>query len=87
MPRWPVDEHDRDEDSEYDEDEEYGDEDEDEPTIPCPWCRREIHEESQRCPYCERYISNEDAPARKPWWLVLGVGVCLYVVYRWIVPW
>jgi hypothetical protein len=63
------------------------DDDDEEPTIPCPHCRREIHEDSQRCPYCESYISTEDAPVRKPWWLVLGVGVCLYVVYRWIVPW
>jgi hypothetical protein len=36
--------------------------DDDEPTVPCPYCQREIHEESQRCPYCEQYISQEDAP-------------------------
>jgi hypothetical protein len=83
MPRWPV------EDEEWDEDDEPElDEDEDEPTLPCPYCRREIHEDAQRCPYCESYISREDArPSRKPWWLVLGVFACLYVVYRWIVPW
>jgi hypothetical protein len=58
----------------------------DEPTVPCRYCRREIHEDSVRCPYCEQYLSAEDevAPARKPWWLVLGVLVCLYLVYRWI---
>jgi hypothetical protein len=57
----------------------------DEPTIPCPWCRREIHEDAQRCPYCERYLSDEDAPpARKPWWIVLGTIVCLYLCFRWI---
>jgi DNA-directed RNA polymerase subunit RPC12/RpoP len=61
------------------------DEDEDEPTVPCPYCRREIHEEAVRCPYCEHYISDEDAPPRRrPWWLVIGVVVCLYAVYRWI---
>jgi hypothetical protein len=38
-----------------------------------------------RCPYCEHYISDEDAPPRRrPWWLVIGVVVCLYAVYRWI---
>jgi len=33
-----------------------GDDDE-EPTIPCPHCKRQIHEESQRCPYCGDYLS------------------------------
>jgi hypothetical protein len=60
--------------------------DDDEPTVPCPYCRREIHEESQRCPYCEQYLSQEDAPpGRKPWWLIGGVVLCLLVVYLWIV--
>lgn len=69
------------------EDEELGDDqfDDDEPTIACPYCRREIHEDAQRCPYCERYISSEDAPPdRKPWWIVLTVALCLYLVYRWM---
>jgi len=57
----------------------------DEPTIPCPWCRREIHEDAQRCPYCEHYLSNEDAPPpRKPWWIIVGAVACLYICYRWI---
>jgi hypothetical protein len=65
-------------------DEDYPDED-DEPTVPCPYCRREIHEDAQRCPHCERYISAEDAPAsHKPWWIVVGVIVCLYIVFRWV---
>jgi hypothetical protein len=72
-----------------DEDSEYPDYDDDEePTIPCPHCRREIHEDSDRCPYCERYLSKEDAPpARKPWWLIIGVAACLYVIYRWNAWW
>ena len=58
----------------------------DDDTIPCPYCKREIHEDSQRCPHCEQYISEEHAPpSAKPWWLLIGVAVCLYVVYRWIV--
>ena len=60
--------------------------DDDDDTIPCPHCRREIHEESQRCPHCGNYISEEDAaPARKPWWIIVGVILVLYVVYRWVV--
>lgn len=58
---------------------------EDEPTITCPYCRRQIHEESSRCPYCKQYISTVDAPRLpKPWWLIVGVIACLYVMLRWI---
>ena len=59
---------------------------EDEATIPCPYCKREIHEESEQCPYCSQYITDEDAHlTRKPWWIVVCALLCLYAVYRWIV--
>jgi hypothetical protein len=78
-----------DDESEWsDSDDEFEDDSEDggDATIPCPYCKRAIHEDSPRCPYCEQYISEEDVPpARKPWWVILGALLCLYVVYRWIV--
>ena len=88
MPR--VSEHDNEPDDEseleaIDDVPDFGD---DEPFIPCPHCGVEIHEESERCPHCGQYISEEEAPpARKPWWIVVGVILCLYVVYRWNVWW
>ena len=61
------------------------DDDEDDGTIPCPYCHRQIHEDSPRCPYCENYISEEDAPpARKPWWIIIGTLLCLVIFYLWI---
>lgn len=57
-----------------------------EPTITFPYCKRPIHEESQRCPHCGNYITEEEAPpARKPWWIIIGVLLVFYVIYRWIV--
>lgn len=59
--------------------------DDDEWTVPCPHCRAEIHEDAPRCPACGNWISREDRPpARKPWWVIVGVIACLYVVARWI---
>ena len=59
--------------------------DDDETTIPCPYCGRPIYEDSYRCPRCGNYLSDEDAATpRKPWWIIVGVVLTLYVVYRWI---
>ena len=83
MPRYDDDWDEPDEDWDGDD---WGDDDDDlDDTIPCPYCHEPIHEDAQRCPHCEHYISAEDAPpARKPWWIILGVGICLLVVYLWI---
>ena len=76
-----------------DDDDEYLDDAFDDPdddsgsTIPCPFCRREIHEDTPRCPYCENYISAEDRaalPSAKPWWIVLGAVLGLIAAYRWL---
>lgn len=78
-------EHEDDWEEEFDVDEDGFDEDDEEPTVPCPHCRRQVHEDSPRCPHCGNYISEEDTrPGRKPWWLIIGVVVCLYAVSRWI---
>jgi DNA-directed RNA polymerase subunit RPC12/RpoP len=84
---WDDDDQLDDEDEAGDDSDEFdgGDDDEDEPTIECPYCGREIHEDAQRCPHCEQYISRENAPPqRKPWWVVAGAMICLYIAWRWI---
>jgi hypothetical protein len=57
----------------------------DDSTIPCPYCGREIYEDSPRCPHCGQYISAEDAPPSRPqWWIVAGVALCLGAILVWI---
>ena len=74
----------RNEDADWD-DEEWAEDDVDDATMPCPYCRRQIHEDSARCPYCERYLSEEDSPpGRRPWWIVVGVLLGLIVVGLWL---
>lgn len=92
MPR-RVAEDDWDEDGEsdswsYDEDDfsDSIDEGEDEATVSCPYCKSEIPEDTPRCPYCEQYISEEDAPpTAKPWWIIVGALLCLFVVFLWVI--
>lgn len=67
-----------DDDSEADAD--LRDEDDDGPTVPCPFCRREILEDTPRCPHCERYLSPEDFARRsKPLWVMITAAVCLAI--------
>ena len=75
----------------WDEEEEWdeGEDDnlDDAPTIPCPYCGSEIHEDSPRCPSCENYLSLEEAPptpTNKPWWFLIGAGLGLLVFLRWL---
>lgn len=76
-PEWDDEQWRQDDDGEWDED--------GESTIPCPYCQREIFEDSPQCPHCGQYISKEDAPAgRRPWWIIIGVLLCLMVTWLWI---
>lgn len=61
------------------------DEPDEEPTVPCPYCRREIPEDAPRCPYCEHYVSAEDHARRsKPPWVMATALICLGVVVWWL---
>ncbi|MBA4066227.1 MAG: hypothetical protein C0501_21430 [Isosphaera sp.] len=45
------------------------------PTVPCPHCRADVFEDSERCPRCGTYLTGEDAPpgARSGGWVVVMV--------------
>ncbi len=55
----------------------------DDETDECPHCRASIYDDAEQCPRCGLYLSREDAPARKPWWVVAGVIVCLAMMLWW----
>ena len=74
----------RDDDEDWDDDAEDGVDADDEPTVPCPYCRREILEDSPRCPFCERFISAEDhARPQQPAWVIVTAVVCLAAAVWW----
>jgi hypothetical protein len=77
----PYRDDDEDDTDEWDDDDvDVDDDSDDEPTVPCPFCKREILEDTPRCPHCERYLSEEDfARVAKPVWVVATAVVCLLI--------
>ena len=54
-------------------------------TVPCPFCKQPVYDNAEWCPHCRNYLFYEgEPPQAKPWWLILGVVVCLLVVLYWI---
>ena len=48
--------------------------------LECPWCRAEVAEGAARCPQCGKYLSEEDAPSRKPAWIAVVAAVLIVVI-------
>jgi hypothetical protein len=65
--------------------EEMAKEDEDEETDLCPYCRKPIYDDSVRCPHCGNHQSREDAPLRRPLWMIIGALICLAIAIMWAV--
>ncbi len=98
MPRYtrdePEDDYEDEESDDYDSEDDY-DPDEPEtyphglydddgpPLVPCPYCKREILEDSEYCSHCENYLSKEDAPraAKSTFWVILMVLALLIAIF------
>lgn len=64
-------------------DDEYEDDEDD--TIPCPHCQKQVYHDAEQCPYCGNYISEEDAPRdMKPKWIIIGCLICLAMTILWV---
>jgi hypothetical protein len=46
--------------------------------VPCPFCRRAVHEDADLCPGCGNFIGGSDDPSpRWPWWITIGTILLL----------
>ena len=89
MPPRALEEHDRDDedDDSVDEDPLESDQDEDDgdevgETVPCPFCKKPIHEDADVCPKCGNFVGSTDAPRRVPMYIFLGAilaGLCVLI--------
>ena len=59
-------------DPEAPDDADLGPDDDSAETVPCPYCGADVYEQAEVCSRCGAYISTEDAPARKPTWMVIA---------------
>jgi hypothetical protein len=63
----------------------YGDDPDEEPTVPCPYCKQEILKHAPPCPYCERHVSKEGhSGPRMPLWGTVTAFTCLAVALWWV---
>lgn len=55
-------------------------------TLPCPHCRRDIHEDSERCPHCGDWIQPPAARQRAGAPLLIAavvmIGLILWITLR-----
>jgi predicted nucleic acid-binding Zn ribbon protein len=69
-------------------DDDAGEDSEVDTTQPCPYCRRDIHEDAVRCPYCGNYLSREDEPGgRRSKWFYFVLLLCLAIAVGWALMW
>lgn len=60
----------------------------DEPAeTPCPYCKRQIPEDTPRCPYCGCYVSEEDAPRRRSWLWIIAVLLLVVLLMGYLIRW
>lgn len=41
---------------------------------PCPFCGKDVYDDSEWCPHCGKYLSEEGEPFHLPLWVIVGVS-------------
>ena len=54
--------------------------DEQDPTVPCPFCGREIYEDVNVCPRCENFIISDRVNSGHPRWIFWTAALLLAVI-------
>ncbi len=60
------------------------DQDDEPELINCPYCGSPISEEAEVCPHCHSFVSIEDIPRRRPWWLWLAILAAIVAMMMWV---
>ncbi len=47
------------------------------PTMPCPYCKKQIVEDAEICHHCGQWVREENAPSNTPMWIVIATSVLL----------
>jgi predicted nucleic acid-binding Zn ribbon protein len=83
------DDRDDDDDDSVDEDPLESDQDPDDDdageSIPCPFCKKPIHEDADVCPRCGNFVGGDDAPRRRvPLFVWIGMILAGLCVLTWV---
>ena len=59
------------------------DELDDESTVPCPFCKKPLHEDADICPRCGNFVGAANAPRRVPLIVWIGAALALLSALAW----
>ena len=54
-----------------------------EESVPCPFCKKPIHEDADVCPRCGNFVGAADAPRRIPPIVWIGAALALLGTLAW----
>ena len=55
-----------------------------EESVPCPFCKKLIHEDADVCPRCRNFVGAADVSRRVPMVIWIGVALAILCVLVWV---